>query len=293
MTIRTDYNEGQLGAFTGLPMERYQKAPGISKSALDKIAVSPIDFDRWQRGQAVTEQTDAMEYGTLLHEAVFEDRYHVHVKPEFYGPDDKPWNGNATLCKEWIASHNDRPVVSPAKYRDLRHAALYVRTHPLCLGLLAGGVAELSCFVEAGLKGRMDYVIPGEEFYTVVDLKSTTDASTEAFAKTIASRRYHVQAAMYRRILKALGAPDVRFYFIALETGGLPKVNVRELNQRALDLGDDVLDADLEKLAECRANNRWPEWRDNDGLAGIMQIDLPEWAYPLEELTGMTPATAA
>lgn len=299
MIISNDFLPNTKGAFSGVSMDEYQAAPGESKSSLDRLAVSPLDYRRWRDGLLRRDVTDAMNFGTLLHGAIFEGKFDTfYTKPSTYGPEHKPWNGNATACKEWLEDHRDRPVISIERSAYLRTATDYVRSHPLTRGLLTGGVAELSCFSiddVSGLllKGRMDYVIPGDDYYTVVDLKSTADASTAEFAKQIRTRRYHVQAAMYRRILLALGAPAVRFFFIALDTGEIPKVNVRELNPRAMDLGDDILDADLSVLNACRQSNAWPEWRDDNGTGAVACIDLPEWCYPEEELTGMSSARAA
>lgn len=295
MHIRTEFIPHTPGIYSGVSMSDYQKAPGVSKSALDRLDPSPIDYKRWRDGLVPEEQTEAMLLGTLHHSAIFEGSFPYYVKPTHYGEESKPWNGNATICKQWLMDHDDMPVVKTEQDAEIRAGTHYARSHQKAAGLLIGGRAELSCFAhdpETGilLKGRMDYVIPGAEYWTVVDLKTTADASTRELSKTIFCRRYHVQAAMYRRLLCNLGAPAIRFYIIALEPGELPKVNVRELNPRAIDLGDETLDKDIELLVSCEETNNWPEWRD-DSPAGIQHIDVPEFAYAFTEtLTGMTPA---
>jgi hypothetical protein len=300
MEFLTQFKPNTPGAFLNVPMDVYQAAPGESKSSLDLLVDSPIDYRRTKDGLIPKEVTDAMEFGTILHGSVFEgQRSSYHVRPATYSEDFKPWNGNAKLCKDWLDAHQDKPVLTADRAAYVKSATEYVRSHPKCAELINGGHAEVSCFAydeETGLllKGRMDYVIPGEQFFTVPDLKTTADASTEEFRGTISKRRYHVQAAIYRRILRALGAPDVRFYFIALQTRALPKVNVRELNPRAMDLGDTVLDDDLMTLKACRESHRWPEWRDESPTGAVQHIDLPDFAYSDEELlTGMTPTKAA
>lgn len=280
------------GIFENIPAEAYRAAPGESNSEIGLLAVSPLEYHRIKTGQITREVTDAMERGTVMHASILEARREFHVRPETYGPDAKPWHHAAKECKAWMEAHSDKPVLTSAQAIKITQAEEYVRSHLLAGPLVCGGVSEVSIFArdhESGLllKGRCDKLHRCDDYWTVVDLKTTQDASTVAFVRSIQTYRYHVQAAMYRRILLANGAPFVRFFFVALQMDELPLVNVRELNPRAMDLGDEVLDADLAFLKECRANNRWPEWRDSNP-AGVGIIDLPERCYPEPELTGMT-----
>jgi exodeoxyribonuclease VIII len=142
---------------------------------------------------------------------------------------------------------------------------------------LAGALTEQSIFATdpSGvlLKGRPDVI--GADF--MADLKTTGDASTGAFSRTIASYRYHVQAALYRRIMHLLGQPKARWYFIIVQLTPVPRVNVRELIQLAIAQGENDLEADLALLRHCQATGRWPGLSgDEDGICGV---DIPPWAY--------------
>lgn len=280
-------NPVEAAAFRGLDADLYRGAPGANFSSLTALSRSPLDLQRERIGATKREATDAMELGTVLHSLVLENRANYTIKPETYGPDAKKWNGNATECRAWMAEHAGEIILSASEAAALNRTAAYVRNHTKAGPLVTGGVAEVACFAfdaESGLmiKGRLDYVIVTPEYVSIIDLKRTQDATTAELSKTIQYRRYHVQAAMYRRLALACGAPATRHFFIAVEDGQLPKVNVRELNPRAVDLGDAILTSELELYAECIATNNWPEWRD-DG-PGIACIDLPEWAYPTETI---------
>jgi hypothetical protein len=288
--FRTDFKPDTEGLFLNVPMDVYQAAPGESKSALNVLMDSPLDYYRWKTGLIKREETDAMRLGTILHlSAVERTVAKFHVRPETYGPENKPWNANAKECKAWIKAHADAPIYTAERAKFIESVSGYVANHPKASGLLSGGHAEVSCFArdpETGLmlKGRLDYIIPGDDYWTVPDLKSTIDASTRAFERTVFKLRYYVQAGMYRKILKLLGVPDVRYYLVALETGQLPKLNVKELNPRAMEQGEVELKEALQTLIECRKSGVWPEWIDESATGAIQHIDLPEYAYD-DEIT--------
>jgi hypothetical protein len=297
--IKADFAPNSAGLFANLPMATYQGAPGLSKSKLDTLARSPLDFIREQNGVLKRETTEAMELGTIYHSGLFEGKRGYHVKPETYGPDAKKWSGNATECKEWIAAHADQPVLSACHAREIEGNLGYIRLHPLAAQILAkpGAVAELSMFARYEgpgfmLKGRADWIWQDADSgdVCICDLKTTTDATSRGFSRDILARRYHVQAAMYRLILRRLGFENVRWYFIALEKGNAPKCNVRQLAAQAMDEGERRLDDALAIYQRCREANAWPEFHNAE--ATINFIDLPDFVYgDVEVLSGMTSTT--
>lgn len=299
--FRTDFVENETGIFIGVPSEIYHKAPGESNSSLKLLQRSPKDYKRIKDG-ADRVVTDAMEYGTLFHAAVLENRTldeMVHVRPETYG-ENKPWHGGANECKKWLAAHEDKPVLTAAEFKLLKEEVDYVKHHPLVQYPLLGAYSEVSLFARAEetgylLKCRTDALkytpMNGQDAWLITDVKTCLDGTTEAFAREILKRKYHVQAAMYRRIVRKLTkCQDVKFCFIIVEKGRFMKVNVRFLSAQAMDLGDKVIDDYLAILRRCRVGNVWPEWSDQE--EGIGYIDLPDFVYEdVDVLTGMTETT--
>jgi exodeoxyribonuclease VIII len=262
-----------------IPMADYRSDPGISKSSLDRLHRSPAEYRDYIDGKIADKPTAAMEFGTMLHALVLDEPLPFHVQPDTYGPEQKRWNNNATECRQWCAEHADRTIISASDARKLWDLATAVKSDPRAKALLMAATGtEASCFVadqktRLRLKGRPDII--GPDF--IADIKTTSDASTFALSRTIATYRYHVQAAMYRRILGQLGRPTRHWYFIAVETGTYPRINVRRLTDLAIAQGETELDADLELLQQCMEDGCWP------GLSGpgdeIGDVDLPTWAY--------------
>jgi hypothetical protein len=180
----------------GLTGDEYRSQPGTTQSDLNLFAESPLLFSIRQK-----EETRAMQLGTILHGLALEARTGFHVKPLTYGPENKPWNGNANECKAWLAAHCDLPVLSVDEAVEVRVAASYVRQHETCAHWLQQGHAEVSVFTSWG-KGRLDYVADRGDYIDVIDLKACADARHRKFSGTIMERGYHIQAAWYRRLIR-------------------------------------------------------------------------------------------
>ena len=87
-------------AVLGVPAELYRQQAGTTQSELNLFSKSPLLFKHGR-----TESTKAMALGGIIHATVLENRRPFYIRPETYGPDNKPWNGNATVCKDWLAAH--------------------------------------------------------------------------------------------------------------------------------------------------------------------------------------------
>mgnify|MGYP003455828787 FL=1 len=275
-TIPTNQHERPC-AVLGVPAELYRQQAGITQSELNLFGKSPLLF-RHGRGEA----TKAMELGSVVHSSVLEASPAFHIRPETYGPDSKPWNGNATLCKEWLASHTDKPVIKGDEAATVFEAVNKVHKHETCAAWLRHGNAEVSIFAKFG-KGRLDYIADRGGWIDVVDVKTTSDGRHRKFQSAIMEYGYHIQAAWYRRLVAELSPKPIKYRFIVLELEPVVRINCWTLAEQAIDLGDERVDWLLERLEECREKNRWPDYHNAD-MGETGDIDLPEYAYPDEIL---------
>ena len=247
----------------------YHADPAVSASHLHAVARSPQAY--WARylnpDRPVAEPTAAMRFGSLTHCAVLEpdellQRYGV-------APDRRTKEGKAQ------AEQMTQQGIEPVSQADLTTAlwiAAAVRCHPIAAELLAAGKAEQSFWwddLDTGLrcKCRPDWYYGA----TVVDLKTTTDASPSGFARSVAAYRYHVQAAHY---LSGLFGAE-RFVFIAVEKTYPYAVGVYELDDAAMDEGYSLRHRDMRRIQSCHASTRWPGYTDD----GINTLSLPRWAF--------------
>jgi exodeoxyribonuclease VIII len=148
--------------------------------------------------------------------------------------------------------------------------AASVRVHPAAAALLAHGKAEQSFWWDDAATGLRCKCRP--DWYdgtTVVDLKTTTDASPAGFARSVATFRYHVQASHY---LAGLHGAE-RFVFIAVEKTAPYAVAVYELDAAAMAAGDELRQRDMRVIADCQAISEWPGYGNT-----IQPLSLPSWA---------------
>lgn len=274
-----------------LTFDEYVAAPGINKGLLDDFAECPeaaLESINQGRSEGVT---DAMVFGQLAHAKIsspdsFESMYYLRpenypCKPTKADPrTEKPWTRAAGYCKSWNAEHSDRAIISAKDLTELHSVVAAIQADPKASRLFSvPGKYEQSMFgvdEETGLpmKGRPDFLPTGK---FLVDFKFTNDASLEAVTKSIVNMRYHVQAAMYLDLAVQCGRLVDTFYFVFVQRGERPRVNVRKLTQRGLDTGRAIYQEQLQQFDDCIKSGEWP------GLSGpgldIGEVDIPEWEW--------------
>jgi hypothetical protein len=104
-------------------------------------------------------------------------------------------------------------------------------------------------------------------------VKTTEDASPAGFARSVATFRYHVQAAHY-----LAGTQGKRFVFIAIEKKAPFAVAVYELDPVSLEVGEIARMADLLTYQMCDSSGQWPGYGNE-----IAPLTLPSWAFPKSE----------
>ncbi len=227
--------------------------------------------------QEKREPTPAQILGTLVHQSILEpDRAlpKLAVKPEgmrFSTKEGKVWRD------EQISS--GKLIIGSDTFETLSGCVRSIAAHPRCREIFADGQSEVSVFRNFTLggtvlrKARLDWVPAGN---ALVDIKTTPDASPEAFAKEILNYRYHSQAAYYLDIWNdSQPAPDKEcFIFVAVEKVPPYLVAVYHLDLKAIGKGRELNVKDLCTYTDCIATDQWPGYTDQ-----ITAIDLPAFAY--------------
>ena len=108
----------------------------------------------------------------------------------------------------------------------------------------------------------------------IVDLKTTEDASPEAFAKSIARYGYHRQNSMYVDGVESSTGDFVKgFVFVVTEKTPPYCTAVYQLDMQGVELGRDQYKRLLLDLADCKIKNAWPGYSNR-----IETISMPRWA---------------
>jgi len=264
------------GTFYNLPEDIYRQAPGANISSLKAMRRSPAHYLAKVMAPA-SEPTPALIFGTLLHRACLEpqnlDGSYV-VKPadmDFRTKVGKEWRDAQTV-----------PIIDAQQAEALQKASAKVLAHPHASAILARADKEVSVFKKRSLtsdlllKGRMDAVAVDEQgLTTIADIKTCEDASSDAFARSIATYGYAEQAAFYMDLLKD-DRNDKKasyFVFIAVEKYAPYEVAIYCLDEDSIELGRERNNRHLDTLERCLAANEFVGYSPE-----IETISLPRWA---------------
>jgi exodeoxyribonuclease VIII len=251
-----------------LPMREYLQLRGTSASGIKQFLRSPAHYKYWQT--APSEPTPAQRLGTLVHTMVLEpdsflDRY--TIAPVV----DRRTKAGKEQYDEWVATLNGREPVTLDQYDTAQHVARSVRSQPMWASLLI--VAEDVEVTAVGdidghrCKGRAD-IVAGR---TLVDLKTAANASPQAFARSMATYGYHIQAALYCDLFGA-----DRFILVAVETAAPYACGIYTVDDASLEQGRIEYQRALAGIRECRATDNWPSY-------GAQEIALPGWAFDYDD----------
>jgi len=176
----------------------------------------------------------AQAFGTLVHSLVLEPETVNNLyaaAPKF----DKRTNAGKAGFLAFEADNAGKTVVDLDDFQRAQRAATAVLDHPTAGALLAlAQHREVTVLFErygVQCKARLDAIFDS----TVLDLKTTRDASPAAFARSCAAYQYQAQATHYIYAAEASGLiredteDETRFFFIAVESLEPHNVAVYEL----------------------------------------------------------------
>lgn len=280
------------GIYPNVPAEVYHRRElGVVNNGALKILVSrtPAHYRAWVDG-ADEGDTPALAFGRALHCAVLEPELfaatyvqpveHPHRRPSITQRNaKKPSQETLDAIAYWDAWERDNAgkieitAEDAARIAGMRESIL---RDPLAGKLLTGGVAEETIVWDdprTGLrcKARADY--HAAERGVIVDLKTCDDASEAAFARSVATYRYHLQHAHYASAFQALGRELRAFLFVAVEKEPPYAVAVHTLLPESEARGIELRERAMNTLHDCLAADIWPAYEPR-----IHRIELPGWA---------------
>ena len=263
------------GLYLNMSNHDYHRAPGVSKSALDLIAVSPSYYKWAMDAPRDDTKTAALDEGTALHTLLLEpDLFHHQfaVAPEC---DRRTKDGKsewAAFCEEVEAS--GKRVLDAPTMRRLMLMRESAMAHPTARFIFEQeGQNESSIFwtdEETGrqCKCRPDRYIWIDDQPVIIDVKKTADF--DKFPYKVRDYRYHVQAAMYSEGFEKHFGVKPRFWFLrvssSIELGRYP-VSVDDLDDEYMidqDTawgtmlgGHSLFRRDLQTYHECKELDDW------------------------------------
>lgn len=290
-----------------MPPGQYHESDALGSSGLKLMARSPWHY----RNRVPMTQTKAMFCGTLVHCAQLEPdamakRYIVTPEDAPKYPTPAQWgakksNESSTEAKEWWtafeASCVGREIVSAKEYAITQEQLAAVAAEPVLAEVFGTGWGEVSGFwtdpaTGIACKARWDWVHPVEPgVVDLADLKATADESPDRFRIQARRLLMRLQEAHYREGFELITKLRVRRFIFAAVTSARPVLAVPyELTDETRAQARDERRQLLERLAWCRAENKWPAY----GGGGVQMLDLTEhegevdvsWAEEAEAMEG-------
>lgn len=252
---------------------QYRQADGIAQSDLKHIIPPKTPAHYWAYKNSPPKlQTPAQRMGSLLHTCLLQrDKWKENVVCR---PDEMKFT--TTEGKAWKKAHEGKEIVTLEEKTDINGMVESLWRHPIAKRLLEGGRMEASVFAEDndGLlrKARIDCIPNGGN--AIIDIKTTMDASREAFDKAVYEYGWYIQGAYYQDILKLIGQEREVFILIAVEKVFPYLVACYPVDVLSIEIGQKMYRGALKSIQLCTEAGHWPGFPENlDTFTG-----LPTWA---------------
>lgn len=290
-------------------VERGNPSFVMSSHQLANFSTNPA---RWLKGFS-PKDSDSKIFGRLLDCMVltpqdFPKRY--TVKPLYYTDKDgkeKKWNGNATVCREWMEAQTDKEIISAYDLEEVGAAMKSIREDEAARVFI--DQSDRQVWMEAEYRDKATGLIikvkilidifpwTASPFAECIgDLKSGTFAAPRFWHKPTFNYNWHKQAALYVDVAKA-ACPDRRFEdfrHIIVENYEPFTVEKVILSAEFLNVGRVAYQSALQRYAQCLATNDWPGYMPTDrhweGWSIVepepwmlVQTDIPEIQEPTEQ----------
>ena len=237
----------------------YHASEGISRSMLMEFKRSPYHYwYKYVSGLAEKEgATPAMNLGSAVHTLVLEES---KFDSEFFiiHQQTRPRRGTAPHDKMLMES-GGKIILTNDEYLQAVLMAKSVKENPNSANLFKDCLVEKSIYfthkaTNIQLKSRPD-AMSGS---IIIDLKTTADASKNAFRYSADKFGYFLQAVMAQEAVKSIGQTMDEFVFVPVEKSAPYCVAVYTVSHDTL--FDEAQDFEvlMTNLARCMESNVWP-----------------------------------
>ena len=251
-TTPVDVMNPKPGAYIGTPANDYHLANALNNSNLKKLLVSPAHY-QLQRADSPN-----LMFGRLYHE--------LTLTPDEFDDNWAVWDG-IRRGKAWDAfnaANSDKDICTAKEHHDAQAIADAVHASAIGKEYFQGeGHNEVSLVWPEKIDGvnllckcRLDRFNGTDS----ADLKGTTAATKDEFAREASKYHYDMQAAFYMRgVEKVFGIKQEHtdFVFVAVEKA-TRIVSAYWLPEEGVAFGRQKVDHALRKFVECTRNESWP-----------------------------------
>lgn len=254
----------------------YRAHPAVSRSELWRLRDSPQKFKYFR--EHPPEPTPSLLFGQVFHKMVLE--------PDTFGDGfavapgvDRRTRDGKSQWEEFTTGASGKIVVPSEMYSLAKAMRDSVMAEPFAAKLLLGEREVPFFWAEddssEACKCRVDCLNTNLRQPIVVDLKSTTDASTEGFTKSAIQYGYDFQAAMYSEGVERNIMERPLFVFIAVEKEPPYAVNILQADELFLRRGERIFRELVGVYHDCKLTGNWYGYLGKKNQ--INNLALPSW----------------
>jgi len=246
----------------------YFADPAFSHSDAKVLLASPARY-RWVKDHPDERAYNAAyEFGHVVHALALGKGSEIVVV------DAGDWKTKAAREERDGALAVGAYPILRAEYDEAVECAASIRSHPLAAKLLGhvDAVEVVGVWDDGDVRRKAKLDAVSGRFG--VDIKTSTDASTDGFGRSAGKYAYASQDAWYRDALRAcFGVDDPAFVFVVVEKFPPFLVNTIVLDPYDVELGGRRNRRAIDLYRECRDSGVWPGYGD-----GLNVATLPRWA---------------
>ena len=262
-------------SFITMENAEYHAHDALGSSDVRKLMVSPLHL-KGKEEPAV--RPSYFTFGSAVHSAYLEpDKFATEYRAK---PAEVDGQGPRTKAyKEWMLTQPPCEWMSADDYDKVLKVVESALAHPISNELFKGEIiVEGSLFFKkwgVDCKARPDLVSIGPNGVTVLDLKTTTDASPAGFAKTVGNLGYHIQEWFYREALMANGYDVKRFIFLCVEKTPPYASAAYTIRQSHVQQACEPVRKALQSYKTAMETDVWEGYSTE-----VTNIGVPRWALP-------------
>lgn len=192
---------------------------------------------------------------------------------------EKPWSGNSTWCKDWLAQKEDEgfTVIKPHTLADARMAAARLRSDSQIASLIKDArfqvmveaeYKDLATGIVVPVKTLIDIVpaIDGAHGKSIANLKTCASAAHHVWNKAVFEHGYDMQAGLEMDTYLCASGEDRTDYLHPIQESAPPFEPGRRTMPDAgfLFIGRDRYLAALIRYCQCLKAGEWPGFDDPD-----------------------------
>lgn len=291
---------------------RGHKDFAMSRGELMNFASNPR---RWKDGYREEESdTDATKWGSMIEclaglNGDFSELY--AVAPETY-PDSKtgepkPWNWNATFCKDWREEQGEREVIKSDLQLKAEAAHEALRSNSDVCGLfdcsrkqvmVVGLWRDGTTGIEIPLRCLLD-LVPSKDDpawgKSLGDFKTARDGNPDSWDRVVNSSGYDIQAALSLMLYTKATGEDRTDWVWPVQENVHPYHVVSPMPSASIEFlkwGRLKIESWLAEYARCLSSGNWPSYSTGNRIVidrPHVQIIGPESIYAYRESGGIPP----